>query len=178
MSRSQGNCIADSLQVSLDYADRLLAGISADRFARFAAVATGTGATRTVESNHPAFVLGHLALYTPRIVSLLGGTPTAVPTRFEEVFSKDDTCIDDVAGTAYPPMAEVVEVFRHGCREAIAALRAASDDVLERNNPMRGPMAEMFPSVGSLAGFLSGGHMMMHLGQVSAWRRIEGLGPA
>jgi hypothetical protein len=173
MSRSHGNCIADTLELSLDYANRLLAGIGADRFARFAAV----GAT-TVESNHPAFVLGHLGLYGPKIVSLLGGTPALVPERFAAVFSKDDTCVDDAAGTTYPPMAEVVEVFRHGCTEAIAALRAAPDDVLQRPTPMTGRMAELFPTVGSLAGFLAGSHMMMHLGQVSAWRRMEGLGPA
>jgi hypothetical protein len=173
MSRSHGNCIADSLQLSLAYADRLLAGIGADRFARFAAA----GPT-TVESNHPAFVLGHLAIYTPRIVALLGGTPTPMPERFTAVFSKDEKCVDDTAGTEYPPMAEVVEVFRRGCTEAIAALRAAPDEVLQQANPMKGQMAELFPSIGSLTGFLAGGHMMMHLGQISAWRRIEGLGAA
>lgn len=173
MSRSHGNCIADSLQLSLGYADRLLAGIAADRFARFA-----TAGSTTVESNHPAFVIGHLATYTPRIVALLGGTPTPVPETFAAVFSKDASCADDAAGTAYPPMAEVVEVFRRGCGEAVAALRAAPDAVLQQPNPMSGQMATLFPSLGSLVGFLAGGHMMMHLGQISAWRRIEGLGAA
>ena len=62
MARSIGNSIADSLQLSLNYADRLLKELPADRFARFASV----GGT-TVESNHPAFILGHLALYGPRL---------------------------------------------------------------------------------------------------------------
>ena len=177
MTLSLGNCIADSLQLSLNYADRLLAGIDAGRFGRFAAVGPAGQAT-AVESNHPAFVLGHLALYTPRMVSQLGGTPTPVPARFESVFSKEGKCIDDPTGSVYPPMAEVVEVFRRGCQEAIAALRAASDDLLQRPNPAEGRMAQLFPTLGSLHGFYAGGHMMMHLGQVSAWRRMEGLGAA
>jgi len=177
VSRSLGNCIADSLQLSLNYADRLLKGIPAARFARFAAV--GADGHRTVvESNHPAFVLGHLALYCPRIVAQLGGSATPVPTRFDAVFSKEGKCVDDTAGTVYPPMDEVVEVFRRGCTEAIAALRAAPDDVLQRPNPAEGRMAELFPTLGSIHGFYAGGHMMMHLGQVSAWRRMEGLGAA
>ena len=57
MHRTLGNIIADTLQLSLGYADRLLTGIPADRFARFATVG-GTA----VNSNHPAFVYGHLCL--------------------------------------------------------------------------------------------------------------------
>jgi hypothetical protein len=35
-----------------------------------------------------------------------------------------------------------------------------------------------FPSAGAVAMFLLNNHQMMHLGQVSAWRRCMGLGPA
>lgn len=173
MPRSLGNCVADSLQLSLNYAERLLADLPADRFARHARV----GGT-TVESNHPAFVLGHLSLYCPRIVTQLGGTPTAPPAVFEKVFSKEAKCLDDAAGTIYPPMQEVVETFRTGCREAIAALRAISDEALDAPNPALGRMRELFPTLGSLHAFYAGGHMMSHLGQFSAWRRMEGMKPA
>ena len=54
MPRSLGNVIADSLQLSIGYADRLLKGVPAERFARFAVVGG-----QIVESNHPAFVYGH-----------------------------------------------------------------------------------------------------------------------
>jgi len=36
MSRSLGNVIADSLQLSMGYGERLLRGVPADRFPRFA----------------------------------------------------------------------------------------------------------------------------------------------
>jgi hypothetical protein len=39
-------------------------------------------------------------------------------------------------------------------------------------------MRELFPTIGSVQAFYCGGHMMMHLGQMSAWRRMEGLGTA
>lgn len=173
MARSIGNSIADSLQLSLNYADRLLKELPAGHFARFANV----GGT-TVESNHPAFILGHLALYGPRIAKQLGGSPTLPPASFENVFSKDATCVDDPEGTIYPPMAEVVKAFRTGCEEAIAALRSATDDTMQQPNPAEGRMAELFPTLGSIHGFYAGGHMMMHLGQMSAWRRMAGLKPA
>ena len=74
MARPLGHVIADSLQLSVGYAERLLAGIPAERFARLARFGG-----EVVESNHPAFVLGHLALYGPRIATQLGGSPTPPP---------------------------------------------------------------------------------------------------
>lgn len=173
MSRSLGNCIADSLTLSLRYADRLLKDIPAERFARFAVV----GGT-TVASNHPAFILGHLTLYGPRMVTHLGGRPTPPPPGFEAACSKEATCVDDPAGTIYPPRDAVVAAFRTACEEAIAALRAAPDDVLQQPNPAEGRMRELFPTLGSVHAFYAGGHMMGHLGQLSAWRRMEGMTPA
>lgn len=173
MPRSIGDTIADSLALSLNYADRLVKELPSTRFARFASV----GGT-TVDSNHPAFVLGHLALYGPRIVAQLGGTPTAPPATFERLFSKEAKCVDDPAGTIYPPMEEVLRAFRTGCDEAIRALRSADDATMDRPNPAEGRMAELFPTLGSIHGFYAGGHMMMHLGQLSAWRRMEGMKPA
>jgi hypothetical protein len=39
-------------------------------------------------------------------------------------------------------------------------------------------MTERFPTLGSVHAFYCGGHIMMHLGQMSAWRRMMGLGSA
>jgi len=175
MSRTLGNLIADSLQLSLNYAERLLKEVRADQFARFAAPGG-----RVVASNHGAFVLGHLSLYGPRIVEQLGGDGSALqpPASFVAVFSKDAACQDDPQGTVYPPMADVTDCFFQGYRAALAALRSAPDEALQRPNPAGGRMAELFPTLGSMQAFYVGGHMMMHLGQMSAWRRMLGLGPA
>ena len=75
-------------------------------------------------------------------------------------------------------MDETVETFRSGYANAMTALREASDDTLQQANPAEGRMAELFPTLGSMHGFYVGGHIMMHMGQLSAWRRMQGMGPA
>ncbi len=175
MSRTLGMTIADSLNLSLSYAQRMLKDVTAEQFARFAAPGG-----QIVTSNHAAFVFGHLSLYGARIVDQLGGDAAslAAPHSFETVFSRDAQCVDDVEGTLYPAMSVVTEHFFRSYESAKAALMAASDDALQRENPMEGRMRELFPTMASMHAFYVGGHMMMHLGQVSAWRRMLGLAPA
>ncbi len=173
MASSLGNVIAESLQLSLSYAERLLKDVSATQFGRFA-----RPGGQVVESNHPAFVFGHLSLYGPRILTQLGKSSLAVPAGFDSLFSKDAKCVDDVSGSIYPAMDVITGSFFEGWRAAADALRAASDAALQQTNPMEGRMRDMFPSLGSMHNFYVGGHMMMHLGQVSAWRRMSGLGAA
>jgi hypothetical protein len=175
MAHSLGNVIADSLDQGLLYADRMLAGVTVDKFARLAAPG---GAV--VQSNHPAFVYGHLSLYSPRIVSQLGADATHItpPEDFASVFSRDATCRDDARGDIYPSMEEVTGMFSNGYRAAADALRRATDEALAQANPLGGRMTELFPTLGSMFAFYAGGHLMFHLGQVSAWRRMMGLGSA
>ena len=173
MGRSQGNIIADTLQASVRYAERLLKGVPADRFGRFAR----PGGV-VVDSNHPAFVYGHLSLYAPKVLQQLGHPSPAVPPHFEDLFSKDASCRDDEDGDVYPPMDEITAFFFEGHRMLMAALRGTPPADFERPNPAEGRMKEVFPTLGSVRTFYCGGHMMMHLGQVSAWRRMEGLGSA
>ncbi|MEZ6123422.1 MAG: hypothetical protein R3C49_09640 [Planctomycetaceae bacterium] len=173
MSRSMGNTIADSLQLSLSYATRLLTDVQPDQFARFAS----PGGVSVV-SNHAAFVYGHLSLYAPRILKALNLDSPEVPEGFEAVFSKDAVCADDPNGSVYPEMTAVTDFFFQGYHAAMEAFRGVNDDVLQQPNPTGGRMTELFPTLGSMQNFYVGGHMMLHLGQVSAWRRMMGLGAA
>ncbi|MEZ6056424.1 MAG: hypothetical protein R3C01_06940 [Planctomycetaceae bacterium] len=167
-----GPIIADSLSLGLGYAERMLKGVTAETFGRFAS----PGGV-VVTSNHAAFCYGHLSLYAPRILEQLGrpDASLALPAGFEQAFSKDATCVDDPEGTIYPAMEEVTEFFFRGYRAALEGLRSAPDEVFLQQNPMEGRMRELFPTLGSMQGFYVGGHLMMHLGQVSAWRRMFGL---
>lgn len=173
MSRSIGNIMADSLELSLGYAERLLKDVTPEKFARFASIGG-----QTIESNHPAFVYGHLSLYGPRILTQLGQPAAELPANFEAVFSRDAKCVDDPAGTIYPTMAEVTSVFFDGYKAAAAILRTTPDAAFQVPNPMEGRMSDLFPTLGSLQTFYCGGHLMMHLGQISAWRRMAGFGAA
>jgi hypothetical protein len=173
MNRSIGNIIADSLTVSLAYGERLVAGVSADRFARFSA----PGGV-VVTSNHPAFIYGHLSLYAPKVLQQIGHPAPAVPEHFELAFSKDAICRDDPDGDLYPAMEEVLAFYREAYRMVTGGLRSTPPDAFEKPNPAEGRMRELFPTIGSVQAFYCGGHMMMHLGQMSGWRRMEGLGTA
>ncbi len=171
MERSLGNLIADSMDRSLGYAEGLLQGVTSETFARFA-----TPGGVTVESNHPAFVYGHLSLYGPQILKDLDYDSPAIPERFVEVFSKDAKCVDDPTGDVYPSMEEVTEFFFEGYKAASVALREVPDGVFAVVNPRGEAAAKKFPTMGSMHTFYGSGHMMIHLGQMSAWRRMQGLG--
>ena len=173
MSRSQGNVAADSLELCLGYAERLLKDVTPEQFGRLAVV---NG--QVIESNQPAVVYGHLSLYGPRILSELGQPGPVVPEGFQAIFSKDAKCVDDSNGTVYPEMAKVTQAFFDGYKAALPALRSLPDSAFQAENPMSGRMTELFPTLGSLHAFYCGGHMMIHLGQVSAWRRMMNLGAA
>jgi hypothetical protein len=75
-------------------------------------------------------------------------------------------------------MDEITSFFFEGHRMLAGALRGTRDETFEQANPAEGRMKQLFPTLGSVQTFYCGGHMMMHLGQMSAWRRMEGLGSA
>lgn len=173
MTRSMGSTIGDSLKLSLGYGERLLKGVTASQFARFA---SSDGVA--IESNHAAFIYGHLSLYAPRILKDLGAAAPETPEGFELVFSKDAKCVDDPEGTIYPSMESVTTFFFDSYKASLAALEATPDEAFQVPNPLGGGMAERFPTLGSMHNFYVGGHVMLHMGQMSAWRRMQGLGPA
>ena len=175
MTSHLGTIIAAGGELGVGYAEKLLKGISAAQFARYA-----TPGQQIIESNHPAFIIGHLGLYGFRIAEELGGPPAAdlIPESYAGLFSKTATCQDDPEGSIYPAASEITEAFFSGYRAALEALRVADDETFARENPAAGPIKERFPTLGGMHAFLMGGHIMMHLGQLSAYRRMIGLGSA
>ena len=63
-----GPMIAASARLGLVYAERLLKDVTAEQFARYAII----GDT-VIESNHPAFIYGHLSLYAGNVIKGVGG---------------------------------------------------------------------------------------------------------
>lgn len=170
-----GALIADAALMGPRYAKRLLAGIPENRFARLSAF----GGT-SIQSNHPAFIVGHLGLYPVKVLELLGsdGASAKPPAGFSELFSDKATCVDDPDSTIYPSADALVPFFEDSHAQAIEALRNATDEQLSADNPVDTPMRTVCPKLGSLLAFYMTGHVMIHLGQLSAWRRMEGLSPA
>ncbi len=167
-----GSMIADAGGVGMRYAKRLLDSIPADRFARIAA----PGGT-TVNSNHPAFNVGHLTCYPVKITELLGmdSSSTTAPANFVALFSKDNQCADDPTGTIYPGKDEIVSTFFRTYEAAFQALRDCDDQVLLTPTPVESPLKHICPTLGSMLAFYAIGHVTSHLGQISTWRRMEGL---
>lgn len=166
--------IVEAARPSLFYADNLLKDVTPAMFARFPSPG---GAM--ISTNHPAFVYGHLALYPSRMAENAGRDPgpLAVPASYAGLFGAGVECRDDAGGTIYPPMEEIVSHFRRTHTDALAMIAEMTDEELSRP-PATARSREFMPTVGSLAAFLFVGHTMMHFGQVSAWRRAMGLGPA
>ncbi len=167
------NSILASARLTKRHADAMIKDVTPQQFARLAAVA-GT----LVQSNHPAFVFGHLSLYFPKVLTALGQPAPGNPPMFEELFTNGKPCVDDPDARKYPAMQAIVAHFNNGYEAAVAAVTRATDADLAKPNPAEGRMKEMFPTAGDVINFYLSAHPMSHLGQVSAWRRMVGLGSA
>lgn len=170
-----GEIIADSCDMGVRYAQRLLKDVAAEDFGKFA-----RPGGQVVVSNHPAFVYGHLSLYPERVIKDLDqdGSSVAASEEYQKLFSHEATCQDDPDGKIYPAKDELVERMIAGYEKASEVLRASDDALFTRENAAEGRMKELFPTNGSALGFYVGGHVMIHIGQISAWRRAMGLAAA
>lgn len=132
-----------------------------------------------IQTNHPAFILGHLCLYPAKIRELAGqdAGDCAMPAAFGDLFSAGVECRDDTEGSIYPAMDDIVPRFQAGHVKAFEFVGSLSEDDLAA--PHHGPdkYKQMFPTLGVMTNFMLTSHVMMHLGQFSAWRRCMGLGP-
>ncbi len=167
-----GSIIAPGARLGLAYAERLLVGVTSENHARFAR----PGGV-VVQSNHPAFLLGHLSLYPIRVMQYLNlpPGPTAYPGHYESLFKFGVECQDDPEGKIYPPLDELKSLFFASYRAAIDALESSPDGPFSEPNPAEGRMRELFPTKGPALTFYMVGHVQVHLGQFSAWRRCMGL---
>lgn len=169
-----GEIIASAAAVNTMYAERLLTGVKSEQFARLAR----PGGV-TVQSNHPAFVFGHLSLYPVRVLEHLGQPAGAarVPEGWEARFKSGAECLDDPDARHYPSMTTLTSFYFAAYKAVAEAIRGASDEVFAAPNPATGRMKELFPQLGAMLTFYVCGHPQVHLGQLSAWRRMMGLAP-
>jgi hypothetical protein len=170
-----GSIIAPGARLGQMYAERLLAGVTPETCARFAR----PGGV-VIKSNHPSFLLGHLSLYPVRTMQYLKLPlgPTAFPPHYESLFKFGVECEDDPEGSKYPPLSELKTLFFESYRAAIEAVEPAPDEAFDVPNPAEGRLRQMFPTVGAALNFYLIGHVQVHLGQFSAWRRAMGMAPA
>jgi hypothetical protein len=164
--------IRPGAELALSYCSALMKGISPETFSHMPSRGTGR------DVNSPAFNIGHLSIYPDmRILAVLGREDLVRPLPYSaDLFKAGAACVDTPG--AYPDMETIVSTFMDRYRVAIDALAAAPDELLARTNPLEGRMRELFPTIGAAAAFFFVGHTQSHLGQVSVWRRLMGLGSA
>ncbi|WP_221435537.1 DinB family protein [Algisphaera agarilytica] len=124
-----------------------------------------------VGMNHPAWILGHLAMAVDSHAESVGGTPQLIDWR--DRFGFGTTLTTDPAD--YPAKSELIETWHAANDRFIAAVSSASPEDLSK--PTLGPAALGLPTVGDYTSFSLTAHTALHLGQLSAWRRADGRPP-
>lgn len=159
--------INDSLKLCTGYAKMLLEDIPAEQFTHMPRPGM----------NHPAFCIGHLAIIPDMVLGLIGFGDRATPREgWQELFGMGSQCLPDA--DHYPTKDELVAYYFDRHAALAKALDEVDDAILRRESEGEGRFKDMCPTVGSAVNFLSAVHHMTHLGQISAWRRAVGMGPA
>ena len=123
--------------------------------------------------NHPAWIFGHLAYSADGAVGALGGqkTLTVEWIRRYGAGSKVSAVRAD-----YPSKDELLRILEGRFDEARQLAAAARPEQVALPNP-NARLKEGLPTVRDAVAFLLTGHLGVHLGQLSAWRRMIGLSP-
>jgi hypothetical protein len=127
----------------------------------------------TAGVNHPAWILGHLAWAADGALTLLGARKL-LPEEWKILFGSGSKLSGSRA--AYPSKEELLRALEEGYLQARQKAASASPEQLAR--PSTSPRAkETLPTFKEMVTFLLTGHMGVHLGQLSSWRRMTGLPP-
>jgi hypothetical protein len=121
--------------------------------------------------NHAAWQLGHVAFVRTGMVQLLGGAGD-LPPEWAGLFAPGTT--PSAAAEKYPPKDVLLERLARAQQRVREAVKSASPADLEKPNPIPS-IRGLFPTVGHLVAGMLTTHDGMHLGQLSVWRRVQGL---
>lgn len=164
-----------TMERTLGLAQALLEGVRDEDFSSFPQI----GST-TVETNHPAFIYGHLSIYPFMVASTLGldASEIAVPEGFDELFKNGVECVHDPEGKTYPSREAIVSYFTRAHAFVFEGMKGLEDGAFLNGIEGNDWAADFFGNGGTMGVFMLHDHYMFHLGQMSAWRRCMGLGSA
>ena len=124
--------------------------------------------------NHPAWSLGHLAASKVGLLRLLGHD-ASLPEGWGEAFKTGGIPSSDPSG--FPSKDELLSTLESLHDRVTTVVKASDSATLATPHPHEGTRKH-FPTIGDMVAFLMTSHEMDHLGQLAAWRRAMGLGPA
>jgi hypothetical protein len=123
--------------------------------------------------NHPAWILGHLAWTADGSLAMLGA-PKTLPTEWATLFGAGSK--PSAERGVYPSKDNLLRAVEQGYQQV--RQRAASAGPEQLSRPTTSPrVKEALPTLNEMVAFLLSGHMGVHLGQLSSWRRMIGLPP-
>ena len=146
---------------NLDYANRLVADVQPETMA--AQPAPGM--------NHAAWVLGHLTFSCDLVGGALG-LPPAMPEAWLPIFNNESHPSADA--TIYPDKATLLDALARGHARVAEAVSQAAPGTMEQPMPEE-RFRKYFPTIGDAVLYMSTSHESTHLGQLSAWRRAQGM---
>jgi len=123
--------------------------------------------------NHPAWITGHLVT-SMEFGAKLAGASYKAPDGWGDLFGMKSTPSDDAS--KYPDMATLLAELDKAVAAVTPSLELITADALAAQMPDEG-FRQMMPTVGDGLTFLINGHIAMHVGQLSAWRRACGMPP-
>jgi hypothetical protein len=123
--------------------------------------------------NHPAWILGHLAWAADGALAMLGAQ-RILPDEWKTLFASGSK--PSASRAVYPSKDQLLRAVEEGYLQVRQKAASASPEQLSR--PTTSPRAkEILPTFREMVAFLLTGHMGVHLGQLSSWRRMIGLPP-
>ena len=161
--------IRKQYQFNLKFAERLVSDVPQEKMSKPA----GDGL-----ENHPSFTLGHLTTASAMTVEDLGGIYD-VPDGWKDLFQRKgpgDPRKPDLDESLYPAKDLLLQELRRQHELVISELENVNDDFLLNSCKWR--FEHFFPTLLDLVTFMCVSHEIMHLSQLSAWRRAMGYSSA
>jgi uncharacterized damage-inducible protein DinB len=151
-------------ELNVDYAKKLVADIPDEKMCE----------QPVPGMNHAAWVLGHLTYVFDSMIGVFDQTPS-MSNEWKELFNLKSKPEADRA--RYPSKAALLEAYERSYQRIVEAVKSASPEALDREFP-NPRLRAILPTVGIAMVNILTSHQGIHLGQLSAWRRAQGLPPA
>ncbi|HLN33364.1 MAG TPA: DinB family protein [Gemmataceae bacterium] len=127
----------------------------------------------TPQANHPAWILGHLAVATDYALQTMGQRRVCSKEWHEKFGIRSKPCSER---SNYPTKDELLSAVERGHELVTNALKDVSPERFSAPNPVDF-LEKPLPTVGDLLAHLMTTHVAFHLGQLSMWRRQMGFAP-
>jgi hypothetical protein len=154
--------MADLYAKNLDYAHKLTDELPAEKWA----VQPAPG------MNHAAWVIGHLARTSDFAATLIDQQPAVLPENWTTVFGPVSTPSADAS--IYPDGKALLDALDSAHQRLAGALQKQDLGILDQP-PSVERLKSRFPTLRLFVTHVMLTHEMLHLGQLSAWRRVQGL---